>query len=575
MSCLKSSAKMLLWSAPLGLTAWLCPLAPAGAADGKTRPPRESSDDLFTNSVIRRICIEISDDDMNVLRRYRWRRGGDAGERPSVPCTVRAGARVYTNVAVHPKGSAGSFRPIDSKPALTLNFDKWADGQRFHGLQKISLNNSVQDPAYISEKLTRELYAQAGVPVPRADYALVELNGRDLGLYVLTEGWDKPFLKRHFGSAKGNLYDPGQGKDVKQTLPVSSGDHPEDQAEIKALADAIAEPDLTNRIARLEKTLDLDRFITLLALDVMLWNWDGYGLNRNNYRIFHDLDSHRVVFFPHGLDQMFWKPDGPIATGTKGLVAQAVLQTPEGRRRYMERFVALRTHVFDVPAVLRRVDELAARLRPAIADAGFFERLGYQRSVTTLRNRITDRARSVDEQLQAAKSLVRLGPGDSIPLSGWDTRAHAGEPVFTPLDAKSTALHITTKDSSYGHWFTTVWLEEGRYMVEARIKTRAVVPRPNDEKGGAGLRVISQRKASAGLTWDWFPFRESRDRETRGEMPSGRTVGKKLAGTADWTTVTYEFDLREPLADLEILCELRATSGEAWFDLKSLKVTRK
>ena len=116
-------------------------------------------------------------------------------ERPSVRATVREGELVWTNVSLHLKGAAGSFRSVDDKPALTLNFDKFPDGQRFHGLQKISLNNSVQDASYVHEKICRDLFRAAGMPVPRTDYATVELNGRRLGLFVLVEGWNKQFLR--------------------------------------------------------------------------------------------------------------------------------------------------------------------------------------------------------------------------------------------------------------------------------------------------------------------------------------------------------------------------------------------
>ena len=44
---------------------------------------------------------------------------------------------------------------------------------------------------------------------PRANYVRVNLNGKALGLYLLTEGWDKTFLKRYFKNLKGNLYDGG------------------------------------------------------------------------------------------------------------------------------------------------------------------------------------------------------------------------------------------------------------------------------------------------------------------------------------------------------------------------------
>ena len=120
-----------------------------------------------------------------------------AGKRQGQDAEIREGQTTYTNVALHLKGAAGSFQSVDQKPALTLNFDRFAPGQRFHGLTKLSLNNSVQDPTFVSEQLCRELFLKANCRAPRCT-ARVGLNGRDLGLYVLTEGWDKQFLKRTF-----------------------------------------------------------------------------------------------------------------------------------------------------------------------------------------------------------------------------------------------------------------------------------------------------------------------------------------------------------------------------------------
>src|SRR5262249_35289285 len=152
-------------------------------------------------------------------------------------------------------------------PAFTLNFDKFAGGQRFHGLQKLSLNNSVQDPGYVNEQLSRGIFLKAGVPVPRATHARVGLNGRDLCLYVLTEGWDKEFLKRHFKNPNGNLYDGGFVADIDKELTTNVGDNRKDQSDRKALLEAANESNLTNRLARLEKVLDVDRFLTFVAVD--------------------------------------------------------------------------------------------------------------------------------------------------------------------------------------------------------------------------------------------------------------------------------------------------------------------
>ena len=131
---------------------------------------------------------------------------------------MRCGALELPKVGLHIKGRVGSFRPIDDKPALTLSFDKFTPGQRFYGLRKVYLNNSVEDPTYLNEALGSELFRAAGVPAPRVGLAKVELNGRPLGLYVLKEGFAEEFLALYFRDPKGNLYDNDTGHDVDERL---------------------------------------------------------------------------------------------------------------------------------------------------------------------------------------------------------------------------------------------------------------------------------------------------------------------------------------------------------------------
>src|SRR5262245_51347483 len=97
--------------------------------------------------------------------------------RTYVKCTVRVGDRTYKNVGIHLKGAAGSWRDWNDKPGLTLNFDKFAAGQSYRGLDKVHLNNGVQDGSYLNEILANEMYLAAGVPACRCAHALVELNG--------------------------------------------------------------------------------------------------------------------------------------------------------------------------------------------------------------------------------------------------------------------------------------------------------------------------------------------------------------------------------------------------------------
>jgi len=476
---------------------------------------------------------------------------------------------------VHLKGSYGSFRPVDDKPALTLNFDKWAEGQRFHGLQKISLDNEVQDPSYMTEKICRELFTVAGVPVPRVDYATAELNGRQLGLFVLAEGWNKQFLRRHFANVKGNFYDLGGARDITQPAEASFGEDPTNHTALRALVKAANERDPKKRLARLNETLDMDRFLTMHALDVMMWNWDGYGLDRNNYRVFHDLDSNRIVFFPHGLDQMFWKPNGPIMTGRSGLVAKSILETAEGRRLYLERFREVRAKVFDVRTITNRVATLSARLRPALSKEGLFAPSQQREAAKELTQLILARARDVDAQLASVKNFVPLPVNETLLLTNWTKRRDSGAVGFNETTSAPFTLRIQANNTpSLGVWSTTVWLEEGRYRIEGRVKTLGVRSDGRAD-GGAGFRVWSSRKETRGASWSWFPYANGRDLKMGGLIPVFTNAPQqRLIGDSEWTTVTHEFELRQPLADLEIQCALQASAGAAWFDLSSLKIRR-
>ena len=80
----------------------------------------------------------------------------------------------------------------------------------------MTLNNSLQDPAYIKQCLGYEILTAAGVPAPRCNFAHVRVHVTDPNLptstavdslYVNVESIKEPFLGRVFGDATGRLYE--------------------------------------------------------------------------------------------------------------------------------------------------------------------------------------------------------------------------------------------------------------------------------------------------------------------------------------------------------------------------------
>ncbi len=430
-------------------------------------------------------------------------------------------SHVYPNVGVHLKGNYGTFQEFGKKPSLTLNFDKFVPRQKFHGVDKLHLNNSAQDPSFMSEVICRELFQAAGVPVARASHAKVELNGRQACLYVLVEGYNKAFLKRYFEQTSGHFYDSEFEHDVTEPLKSSPSGGPPDRSDLQRLVNVCQEvmsgedrgqktegqqgrllsPALSSaeeergkrpsdvRLRRLEAVLDLDRFYSFLALEIMTCHFDGYARGINNYWVYAEPRRSRrepahyssgkdqsrltsaativggdppgkMVFMPHGMDQMFYEPQGSLFPELKGLVAQAALATAEGRSRFRERCTLLFTNLF--LGLTNRVDQLHARLRGQLANSGPDTLAQQERAVAALRQRIGNRVAYLQKHLLAAVPvLTSLKAGESTAVTNW------------------------------------LWsIEEGRATMWEEVRGQKAEGSGQKSEGGEGLKVLDARSAS-------------------------------------------------------------------------------
>ena len=209
------------------------------------------------------------------------------------------------DVGVHLKGRAGSFRPLSGKAAFKLKFNEFVGGQRFLGLEKLTLNNMVQDPSMVHEVLAYEAFRAAGVDAPRTGYAYVRVNGADYGVYLNIETIDSVALRRWFDSTQ-HLYEAEYGVDAQPgwsvLFEVDEGNE-DDRSDLEALADAAAATapaDLSERVAGLA---DLQQMTSMWAVERYIGHWDGYsGPLINNYYLHSDADG-LFSMLPWGTDQ--------------------------------------------------------------------------------------------------------------------------------------------------------------------------------------------------------------------------------------------------------------------------------
>ncbi len=524
------------WAVMAVMALWVTE-APARIVPEDTRKNRALADALFTNGTLLRLRLEIPEAGLASLRK---------DQRKYVEATLREGNLVYSNVAVHLKGSSGSFRGVDDKPGLTLNFGTFESGTKFHGLKKFHLNNSVQDPTYLSEWVCGELFHAAGVPTPRAALALLELNNRKLGLYVVLESVERDFLARYFKKTRGNVYGQPGGGDVSDPLERMGGDGPLDRADLKALARAAEEPDAARRWERLQQVLDVDRFLSFMALEVMLCHWDGYTFARHNFHVYHDQDTDKMVFIPHDLDQLIGDPNVPIVPGVNGLMAQTTLKTPEMRRRYQERFGTLFTNLFVVRTLTNRIHQRVAQVLPDLKAFNPNVAREFENNANGLKGRIVARAQGLEKQFNVPAPKTLKFENNLAKLTGWRKQNQGGGADLEQVkaDENKPALWIRATGQTTASWRTRVSLPAGRYRFEAMARTAKVSAIRDANGEGAGLRI------------------------------SGRQRPNKLAGDSPWQKLTYEFEVGAGAEEVELVCELRATKGEVWFEVDSLRLAR-
>lgn len=514
-------------------------LVPLGSPAFARADNPDPSAALFEGGLIPNLRITLEPSQLDKLRQ---------NPREYAEATIeQVGRPPFGPVGLKLKGAAGSYRNWEDRPALTVNMDKYRKKANFYGLTKFHLNNSVQDPSYLEEAVMADLFRQAGLPAPRVAHARVFLNGRDVGLYVLKEGFDRRFLARSFADPSGNLYDGGFCQDINADLEKDEGAGVDDRSDLKALVQATQEPDPARRHERVEALLDVDAFCGFMALERIGGHWDGYSGKANNYRVYFDPRTGKAVFLPHGMDQMFEDPNwGLFEAGS--LISGQILQDPDFRRRYRAQLTRI-IPLIDPPGPLQaRVDAIEARLGPVL-EATSRDWARHQREAAEgLKGAIAARAAGVRRQFDESEetSLDFDAEGVARLPKGWRSKTDGGQADFGRDEGNPPSFRISVAggEPCVASWRRRVVLGPGRYVFRVDVRAEGVEPPPGTDKVGIGVG--------------------------RGGTP--RTQHR--LGTSPLESMEHAFTVSDGQSTVELVLELRAKSGTVWFDQASVRLTR-
>ena len=127
------------------------------------------------------------------------------------PCNVVIDGESYKNVGIRAKGntSLSSVAAMgSSRYSFKIEFDQYDSTKSYHGLDKLCLNNLIQDNTMMKDYLTYQMMNAFGVPSSLSSFVYITVNGEDWGLYLAVEGVEEAFLQRSYGNDYGELYKP-------------------------------------------------------------------------------------------------------------------------------------------------------------------------------------------------------------------------------------------------------------------------------------------------------------------------------------------------------------------------------
>lgn len=282
-----------------------------------------AADDLFRSDYLLDIQIKMDSADWEKLRNQSSRSNSGmaslfGGTTPSNRFTqfkadISIDGKEIKQVGIRTKGFIGSLN--SERPSFKIKFDEYVDQSPVKGLDRLTLNNNVQDESLASQFLTYKFFNKAGIPAPRVSFARVTVNQEYLGVYSHVESVRSPFLKHHYGDDSGEFYEGALADFYPKALDRIEAKNKrtrKDKSQAIKLAQLLEAPERFN-LSEAEKLVNMDQFIRFWAIENLIGFWDGYSNNQNNYFAYSNPeDGNRFHFMPWGADGAFKDIGGPF-----------------------------------------------------------------------------------------------------------------------------------------------------------------------------------------------------------------------------------------------------------------------
>ncbi|KAL6604651.1 hypothetical protein LY90DRAFT_703212 [Neocallimastix californiae] len=171
-----------------------------------------------------------------------------------------------------------------AKPGYNIKIN---DGNIFD-VKLLRLRSGIRDVSFMREKICSDIVYKMGLLSTSTNYVNVEVNGENLGIFILTNKIKKDFIKRHFGEkSTNNLYECKkdfsrfEDNSIVTNCENAKEELINDKDDLQKFVDAVNN---AKSVDDLRQFLDVDTFIRTLAFEFVTLSWDHFmGLSHNYF----------------------------------------------------------------------------------------------------------------------------------------------------------------------------------------------------------------------------------------------------------------------------------------------------
>ena len=220
----------------------------------------------------------------------------------------------YDGAGVRFRGDKSYQLGLKRNP-FTIKLDHTAAGQQHQGCATIKLSSALRDPSMVREVLFSEI-AGKYMPISQAAYTKLFVNDEYIGVFINVESIDKQFLSNNFGSNTGAFFKAGVDYKPEATATsecrqnIFGSLEYEDNIECyKGNFEQFSQNNwselqeftriLAKEPGKIEKMLDVDQTLWMLALNNVMVNLNSYSGNHStNYYLYRDGNGrfHPIVW---------------------------------------------------------------------------------------------------------------------------------------------------------------------------------------------------------------------------------------------------------------------------------------